>query len=226
MTTSKWTPQDLPRLDGRTFVITGANSGIGLVAARELGRAGARVVLAVRDPATGEQAAATIDGETEVRQLDLADLASVRAFAEAWDGRPRRAGQQRRRDGRPRAPHQGRLRDADRHQPPRPLRADQPAAAARHATASSSVSSGAHRIGLDPTSTTSTGSAGGYQPLARLRAVQARQPAVHDRAAAPARRGRLERPRRRRPSRLRGDQPPAPHRERRSRTRSWPSATA
>ena len=84
--TPKWTTDDMPSQDGRTFVITGANSGIGLVAARELGRAGARVVLAVRDPARGEQAAATIDGETEVRRLDLADLDSIRAFAEEWDG--------------------------------------------------------------------------------------------------------------------------------------------
>ena len=76
----------MPRQDGRTFLVTGANSGIGLGAARELARAGGRVVLAVRDPARGEQAAATIDGETEVRRLDLADLDSVRAFAEAWDG--------------------------------------------------------------------------------------------------------------------------------------------
>jgi NAD(P)-dependent dehydrogenase (short-subunit alcohol dehydrogenase family) len=83
---TKWTASDLPRLGGRTFVITGANSGIGLVAARELGRAGARVVLAVRDPERGAQAAATISGQTEVRRLDLADLASVREFAEAWEG--------------------------------------------------------------------------------------------------------------------------------------------
>ena len=86
MTASKWTPAELPDLDGRTFVVTGANSGIGLVAARELGRAGARVVLAVRDEARGRAAAASIPGETEVRRLDLADLASVRAFAGAWDG--------------------------------------------------------------------------------------------------------------------------------------------
>jgi NAD(P)-dependent dehydrogenase (short-subunit alcohol dehydrogenase family) len=84
--TPKWTTEDLPRQDDRTVVVTGANSGIGLVAARELARAGARVVLAVRDPARGERAAASIDGETEVRRLDLADLSSVRAFADAWDG--------------------------------------------------------------------------------------------------------------------------------------------
>ena len=86
MTTSKWTPQDLPSQTGRTFVVTGANSGIGLAAARELGRAGARVVLAVRDEARGRAAADSINGETEVRRLDLADLSSVRAFADELDG--------------------------------------------------------------------------------------------------------------------------------------------
>ena len=86
MSSAKWTAQDLPRLDGRTFVVTGANSGIGFAAARELGRAGARVVLAVRDVAKGEAAAASIPGEAEVRRLDLADLESVHAFADAWEG--------------------------------------------------------------------------------------------------------------------------------------------
>ena len=84
--TPKWTAADLPPQDGRTYVITGGNSGIGLIAARELAGAGGRVVLAVRDPARGEQAAAAIEGETQVRRLDLADLASVRAFADEWDG--------------------------------------------------------------------------------------------------------------------------------------------
>jgi NAD(P)-dependent dehydrogenase (short-subunit alcohol dehydrogenase family) len=81
-----WTANDLPDLEGKTFIITGANSGIGLAAARELARKGARVVLAVRDEQRGRQAAATIGGTTEVRRLDLADLASVRAFADAWHG--------------------------------------------------------------------------------------------------------------------------------------------
>jgi NAD(P)-dependent dehydrogenase (short-subunit alcohol dehydrogenase family) len=86
MTSHKWTAADLPRLDERTVLVTGANSGIGLIAARELGRAGARVILAVRDPARGEQAAATIPGVHEVRRLDLADLASIRSFAGDWEG--------------------------------------------------------------------------------------------------------------------------------------------
>jgi len=85
MRTSRWTAADLPDLEGRSAVITGANSGLGLVTARELARAGARVVLAVRDTARGEQAAAAIPG-AEVRRLDLADLASVREFAASWDG--------------------------------------------------------------------------------------------------------------------------------------------
>jgi NAD(P)-dependent dehydrogenase (short-subunit alcohol dehydrogenase family) len=86
MPSNKWTAKDLPDLSGRTFVVTGANSGLGLIDARELARAGARVVLAVRDTAKGEQATRTIDGPAEVRKLDLADLESIRAFAEAWEG--------------------------------------------------------------------------------------------------------------------------------------------
>jgi NAD(P)-dependent dehydrogenase (short-subunit alcohol dehydrogenase family) len=82
----KWTAADLPDQHGRTFVITGANSGIGKQAALALARAGARVVLAVRDEAKGRQAAAQIGGATEVRRLDLASLDSVRAFADDWSG--------------------------------------------------------------------------------------------------------------------------------------------
>lgn len=86
MSTERWTASDLPNLEGRTAVVTGANSGIGRVAARELARAGARVILAVRDVAKGEAATAGFAGRAEVRALDLADLASVRAFADGWDG--------------------------------------------------------------------------------------------------------------------------------------------
>jgi NAD(P)-dependent dehydrogenase (short-subunit alcohol dehydrogenase family) len=77
----------LPDLTGRTYVVTGANSGIGLEAARKLAAAGGHVVLAVRDTAKGDAAAAQLDGSTEVAELDLADLSSVRAFAEAWGER-------------------------------------------------------------------------------------------------------------------------------------------
>lgn len=86
MTRTRWTASDIPSLAGRRAVVTGANSGLGLITARELARAGAHVVLAVRDTDRGERAAASISGSTEVRRLDLADLASIRAFAESWDG--------------------------------------------------------------------------------------------------------------------------------------------
>jgi NAD(P)-dependent dehydrogenase (short-subunit alcohol dehydrogenase family) len=79
---SKWTAADLPPQTGRTIIITGANSGIGLSAATELARAGAEVILAVRNTAKGEAAAAQIGPGAQVRELDLASLASVRAFAD------------------------------------------------------------------------------------------------------------------------------------------------
>jgi NAD(P)-dependent dehydrogenase (short-subunit alcohol dehydrogenase family) len=84
--TSRWTTADLPPQTGRTVVVTGANSGLGLATARALATAGAHVVLAVRDTARGAAAAAELDGDVEVRRLDLADLASVRAFADGWTG--------------------------------------------------------------------------------------------------------------------------------------------
>src|SRR5688572_2690034 len=84
--TSRWTAADIPSQAGRTAVVTGANSGLGLATARELARAGASVVLAVRNLERGAQAAESIEGDVTVRQLDLADLASVRAFADGWTG--------------------------------------------------------------------------------------------------------------------------------------------
>lgn len=81
-----WDTSDLPDLTGETAVITGSNSGIGLEAARALAAHGAHVVLAVRNAERGAKAAKIIGGSTEVRELDTADLASVRAFAEGWSG--------------------------------------------------------------------------------------------------------------------------------------------
>jgi NAD(P)-dependent dehydrogenase (short-subunit alcohol dehydrogenase family) len=86
MTTARWTAADLPDLRGHIAVVTGANSGIGRVAASELARAGASVTLAVRDEGKGRAAAAALTGDVTVRPLDLADLSSVRSFAESTEG--------------------------------------------------------------------------------------------------------------------------------------------
>jgi NAD(P)-dependent dehydrogenase (short-subunit alcohol dehydrogenase family) len=74
------------KLSGRVYVVTGGNSGIGLVTVQQLARQGATVVLACRRPAEGEKAKAALvaegcSGTVEVEALDLASLASVRAFA-------------------------------------------------------------------------------------------------------------------------------------------------
>lgn len=86
MANERWTAAQLPDLSGQTVVVTGASSGIGAVTAGELSRAGAKVVLGVRDVAKGEAIAARMAGETDVRRLDLTDLASVREFAGGWAG--------------------------------------------------------------------------------------------------------------------------------------------
>ena len=83
----------VPDQAGKLIVVTGANSGIGKEAARRLGAAGAHVIMAVRSVAKGEQARAEIlarhpDARLEVRRVDLADLASVKEFADGLAGPP------------------------------------------------------------------------------------------------------------------------------------------
>lgn len=83
---SNWTTNDIPDLHGKTAIVTGANSGLGLETARSLAGAGATVILACRNTDKGATAASDIRGthahaDVTVRQLDLADLASIREFA-------------------------------------------------------------------------------------------------------------------------------------------------
>ncbi|MEU6789185.1 SDR family NAD(P)-dependent oxidoreductase [Nonomuraea angiospora] len=78
-------------LSGRRAIVTGGSSGIGAETARALAGAGAEVTLAVRDPAAGQHVAQDIIAGTGNKQvhvalLDLADQASVAAFAAAWQG--------------------------------------------------------------------------------------------------------------------------------------------
>jgi len=82
----KWTAADVPPMAGRTVVITGAGRGIGLIAARELARVGARVIVAARNEDKARRAIKELPGLLEVRRLDVSDMTSVRAFAADWDG--------------------------------------------------------------------------------------------------------------------------------------------
>ena len=134
---STWSEADIPDLSGITAVVTGASNGLGLEIARGLAAKACHLVLAVRSAERGNAAASAIRATSprvslEVMMLDLADLASVRRFAEALGSRFQRldllinnaaAGERS-------APaHGGWLRVGIRHQPPGPLRADRPPAA-------------------------------------------------------------------------------------------------
>ena len=81
-----WSAEDMPAMDDRRVVVTGANSGIGFEGTKAFARAGATVVMACRSTERGERAAGEIreavpDATLDVRRCDLADLGSVREFA-------------------------------------------------------------------------------------------------------------------------------------------------
>jgi len=87
---AEWTAEEMPRLDGKTVVVTGANSGLGYEGTRAFAAKGATVVMACRSAERAETAAdeiradagGDIDGELDVRECDLASLDSVRDFAD------------------------------------------------------------------------------------------------------------------------------------------------
>lgn len=77
-----WKPTEIPDQTGRTFVITGANGGLGTETTKVLAAKGATVIMACRNAAKAQEVADGIPGDVRVAALDLADLSSVRAFAE------------------------------------------------------------------------------------------------------------------------------------------------
>ncbi len=80
-----WNASDIPDLSGKTAVVTGGNGGLGLSTVRQLLAHGANVIVSTRDLDRGKAAVQGLGpqpGSAEVLRLDLADLASVRDFAE------------------------------------------------------------------------------------------------------------------------------------------------
>ena len=85
----RWTEADIPSLDKKVAIVTGANSGLGLDTARALAEHGAYVVMACRNAQKAEKALESImakapEAKVEIRILDLSDLASVKEFAESF----------------------------------------------------------------------------------------------------------------------------------------------
>ncbi|OBK76752.1 SDR family NAD(P)-dependent oxidoreductase [Mycobacterium sp. 1274761.0] len=83
--TAEWTTARLGDLSGKRIIVTGATNGVGLGTARALAKAGAHVIMAVRNTQLGAQRAKEIGGSTSIIKVDLADLSSVHAFADALD---------------------------------------------------------------------------------------------------------------------------------------------
>lgn len=91
---SQWAHVPYPEhsFAGQTVIVTGSNIGLGFEAARHFARLGAKVILGVRTPSKGEEAARSIEkstgrkGACEVWQLDMGDFDSVKAFAKKAEG--------------------------------------------------------------------------------------------------------------------------------------------
>jgi len=88
----KWTEADIPSLNGKLALVTGANRGLGFEIAKALAGAGAEIVLGCRDADKGRQASTALTAlvpaaRIEPMALDLADLGSIRRFADAFLGR-------------------------------------------------------------------------------------------------------------------------------------------
>ena len=150
MASARWTAADIPDQSGRTAVVTGANSGLGLATARELARAGAAWCspAATRPRATARRAAGDPDAGYRAPAVDRRRRstsptrvgARVRARRRGRARSARSADQQRRHDGAAAAADRGRVREPVRHQPPRPLRLDR--AAARRAAGGAGAAGG------------------------------------------------------------------------------------
>lgn len=89
MKTDTWNSRNIPDQKGRVAIVTGSSSGIGLETARVLADKNATVIIAVRNQEKGKAAAKKITGENqnadiEIMALDLADLASIRNFADTF----------------------------------------------------------------------------------------------------------------------------------------------
>ncbi len=86
----KWKAKDIPDLTGKVIIVTGANSGIGWEASKVFAEKGAHVVMACRNTMKGEQAQRDLSGSSEVMELNLASLASVRAFVDKFKAKHRK----------------------------------------------------------------------------------------------------------------------------------------
>lgn len=92
MSTGVWNPSDIPSQNGKSIIITGSTSGIGLETAKELARAGGNITLAARNPEKAKAVIQELEKETgnkniEFMPVDTSSLDSVRNFAAAWEER-------------------------------------------------------------------------------------------------------------------------------------------